>query len=176
MFDSTPISSAGHGFPDTVSWVVPTAFAMLALKQVLCSCRGFGLVQSRVNRGIEMRTDRACPDGGWNAGNGIVYGATVAPHPDDTAIALLALHDRPQDPVVKTSLQYLERTAPTLTAPWSLAWSILALAAHHRPITLLRNALLTLPDPFYIEDNSTLALIYLGLDHEQALANLGVTI
>src|SRR5215469_1159842 len=54
------------------------------------------------------------------------------------------LHDRPQAPVVQTSVAYLERTAPTLTAPWSLAWSILALAAHHRPITLLRGALLAL--------------------------------
>jgi hypothetical protein len=75
---------------------------------------------------------------------------------------------------VKISLQYLEHTAPTLTAPWSLAWSILALAAHHRPITFLHSALLALPDLFYIEDNSTLALVCLALDHEQTLANLAV--
>jgi len=88
----------------------------------------------------------------------------------------VALRDRPQDPVVQTSLDYLERTAPTLTAPWSLAWAILALAAHRQPITLLRNALLALPDLFYIEDTSTLALVCLALDHECALANLGVTL
>jgi hypothetical protein len=91
-------------------------------------------------------------------------------------MAVLALCDRPQDPVVKISLQYLERTAPTLTAPWSLAWSILALATHGRPITSLRSALLALPDLFYIEDNSTLAIVCLALDHRHALANLGVTI
>lgn len=163
-------------FPDTVSWVVPTAFAILALNQLPCSCGGFELVPSRVNRGVEMLMDRACPGGGWNAGNGVVYGSAVAPHPDDTAIVLLSLRDRPQDPVVKTSVDYLERTAPTLTAPWSLAWAILALAAHRRPITSLRNALLALPDLFYIEDNSTLALVCLALDHEQALANFGVTL
>jgi len=122
-----------------------------------------------------MLLDRACPSGGWNAGNGLVYGSAVAPHPDDTAIALLAFRDRPQDSVVKTSVDYLERTAPALTAPWSVAWAILALAAHRRPITSLRNALLALPDLFYIEDTSTLALVCLALDHEQALANLGVT-
>src|SRR5579864_4893497 len=161
-------------FPDTVSWVVPTSFAILALNQVPCSCGDLGRAPHRVTLGIEMLMDRACPSGAWNAGNGVVYGAAVAPHPDDTAIALLALRDRPQDPVVQTSLNYLELTAPTLTAPWSLAWAILAVAAHHRPIISLRNALLALPDLFGIEDNSTLALVYLALDHERALANLGV--
>ena len=162
-------------FPDTVSWVVPTTFAILALNQLPCSCGGFDLAPSRVDRGVEMLIDRACLGGGWNAGNGVVYGAAVAPHPDDTAIALLALCDRPQDSLLETSLDYLERTAPTLTAPWSLAWAILALAAHRRPITLLRRALLTLPDLVYAEDTSTLALACLALDHQHALVNLGVT-
>jgi hypothetical protein len=163
-------------FPDTVSWVVPTAFAVLALNQLPCSCSGFELAPSRVDRGVEMLTDRACPGGGWNAGNGVVYGSAVSPHPDDTAIALLALRERPQGPVVKTAVDYLERTAPTLTAPWSLAWAILALAAHRRPIASLRRSLLALPDLTCVEDTSTLALVCLALDHEYALANLGVTV
>ena len=163
-------------FPDTVSWVVPTAFAILALNQLPCSCGGFELAPSRLDRGVEMLMDRACPGGGWNAGNGVVYGSAVAPHPDDTAVALLALRERPQNPVVKTAVDYLERTAPTLTVPWSLAWAILALAAHHRPFFSLRKALLALPDLTYIEDTSTLALVCLALEHEHALANLGVTI
>jgi hypothetical protein len=162
-------------FPDTVSWVVPTTFAILALNQLPCSCGGFEFAPSRVKRGVEMLIDRACPGGGWNAGNGVVYGASVAPHPDDTAIALLALCNRPQDPVVQTSLNYLERTAPTLTAPWSLAWAILALAAHRRPTSSVRRALLALPNLFHIEDTSTIALVGLALDHEQALPKLGVT-
>jgi hypothetical protein len=162
-------------FPHTVSWVVPTVFAILAFNQLPCTCGGFELAPLRVKRGVEMLMDRACPGGGWNAGNGIVYGTAVAPHADDTAIALLALHDRPQDSLLQTSLDYLERTAPTLTAPWSLAWAILALVAHRRPVTLLRRALLTFPDLVCVEDTSTLALACLALDHEQALVNLGVT-
>lgn len=161
-------------FPDTVSWVVPTAFAILAFNQLPCSCGGFELSPSRVDRGVEMLIDRACPAGGWNAGNGVVYLAAVTPHPDDTAIALLALRNRPLDPVVQTSINYLERTAPTLTASWSLAWAILALAAHDRPITLLRDALLAFTDLLCIEDTSTLALACLALDHEQTLTKLGV--
>ena len=63
------------------------------------------------------------------------YECPMAPHVDDTAIALLALSDRRQYPVVQSAVQYLERVAPPpLTAPWSLAWSTLALAAHRRPI------------------------------------------
>jgi len=161
-------------FPDTVSWVVPSALAILALNQLSRSCCEFELIPSRVERGVEMLRDRACPGGGWNAGNGVVYGAAVAPHPDDTAIALLALHDRPNDPVVRSAVAYLERTGPTLTAPWSLAWTILALAAHHRPIILLREALLAIPDLLCIADTSTLALVCLALDHERSLTDLGV--
>jgi hypothetical protein len=162
-------------FPDTVSWVVPTTFAILALNQLPCSCGGFDLAPSRVDRGVEMLIDRACPGGGWNAGNGVVYGAAIAPHADDTAIALLALCNRPQDPVVRTTVNYLERTAPTLAAPWSLAWAILALAAHQRPITFLRTALLDYPYLISIADTSTLAVACLALDHENALARFGVT-
>ena len=160
-------------FPDTVSWVVPTSFAILALRQLPCSCRGFDLAPARVDRGVEMLLDRACPRGGWNAGNGVVYGYPVAPHPDDTAIALLALHNRPQNRVTEISLKYLEETAPTLTAPWSLAWAILALAAHARPTSPLRQALLSFPDLVQIEDTSTLAMICLALDHEKTLDKLG---
>jgi hypothetical protein len=40
-----------------------------------------------------MLIDRACPDGGWNAGNGIVLGTALAPHIDTTAIAVLALKE-----------------------------------------------------------------------------------
>src|SRR5215813_9792082 len=34
----------------------------------------------------------------------------LQPHPDDTAIALVALRDRSQEPVAQTSVAYLERT------------------------------------------------------------------
>ena len=81
-------------FPDTISWVVPTAFAILAFNQIPCSCDGFEGIPLRVDCGIQMLFDRACPGGGWNAGNGVVYECPMAPHIDDTAIALLALRDR----------------------------------------------------------------------------------
>ena len=162
--------------PDTVSWVVPTAFAVLALAQAPCSCGNLARIPFRVDRGIEMLTDRACPGGGWNAGNGVVYGAALAPHPDDTAIALLALSDRAQDPVVQSSVQWLERSAPTLAAPWSLAWSILALAAHRRAVGSLITSLVTLPDLLGVDDACTLALVCLAADYNNTLSALGVNL
>jgi hypothetical protein len=162
--------------PDTCSWVVPTAFAILALSQMPCSCDGLENIPLRVDLGIEMLMDRACPGGGWNAGNGVVYGSTVAPHPDDTAIALLALNNRPQLRVVQASLKWLERTAQTLTAPWSLAWAILALAAHRRTVGPLITSLMTLRDPAGNDDTCTLALVCLAADYPRALAALGVNL
>jgi hypothetical protein len=160
--------------PDAVSWVVPTAFAILALNQIPCSCGGLERLPFRVDRGIKMLMDRACPGGGWNAGNGVVYGTALAPHADDTAIALLALCDREKDPVVQGSVDYLERVAPTLSAPWSLAWAILALAAHRRPIAPLSTSLAAFPDLSGTEDTSTLALVCLALDQQRALEAFGV--
>jgi hypothetical protein len=160
--------------PHTNSWVVPTAFSILALNQLPCAC-GLDAGPSRVELGIEMLLDRACPGGGWNAGNGVVYRVALAPHPDDTAIALLALSGQRREPAVRMSVDWLERVAPTLSAPWSLAWSILALAAHGRPVEFLVQSLSSFPDPEQIEDNSTLAVACLALDYEYSLTAFGVT-
>jgi hypothetical protein len=162
-------------FPSTLSWVVPTAFALLALKQVPCPCGSFEQAPFRIERGIEMLLDRACPGGGWNAGNGVVYGAPMSPHPDDTAIALLALTDHRQETVVQRGLQYLEHAAVDLNAPWSLAWAILALAAYGHDVKSLQQRLASMPDLLAIEDTSTLALVLLAFDHNRALLDLGVT-
>lgn len=161
-------------FPNTVSWVVPTAFAMLALDQLPCSCGGFEQAPVRIQRGVEMLLDRACPQGGWNAGNGIVYRSAVAPHPDDTATALLALTSRKQDPIVQGALQYLKRVAPTLSAPWSLSWAIIALSAYGSPVDDILRLLISMPNLSKIEDTGTLALVCLALDHQHALSAFGV--
>lgn len=159
--------------PHTNSWVVPTAFSILALNQ-RCACAP-DAGSSRVELGIAMLLDRACPGGGWNAGNGVVYDVALAPHPDDTAVALLAFARRRQEPTVQMSVDWLERIAPALRAPWSLAWSILALAAHDRPVKFLVQSLSSLPGLQQIEDNGTLASVCLALDYPRALAAFGVT-
>ena len=110
-----------------------------------------------------MLIDRACPGGGWNAGNGVVYGTALAPHPDDTAIALLALSDRGQHPIVQSSIQYLERLAPTLTAPWSLAGQFSRSPRTAGRLLCFTVLLLHFLISSSIEDTSTLALVCLAL-------------
>jgi len=169
-----PEKSGWPWVPDTCSWVVPTAFAILALSPLRCSCASLKEIGTRVDRGIAMLVDRACPGGGWNAGNGIVYGAALAPHPDDTAIALLALCSQTDDPIVETSLEWLEKTASTLTAPWSLSWAILALAAYGREVRALISSLVALPEFSSNNDTTTLAVACMAGDCDRALSALGV--
>lgn len=144
--------------PETVSWVVPTAYSILALKYA----RGIpqqDLVHLRIQRGVEMLYDRTCPEGGWNAGNGVVYGFPLAPHPDATALALLSLLNEAPNDFITSSLDWLERRAETCFAPWSLAWTILALDAFGRPTGLLTDRLSSVLDPAEVKDCSTLAVI-----------------
>ena len=171
-----PDKSGWPWFPDTVSWVVPTSVAVIALDQLPCTCGGLEQIPVRTEGGIRMLLDRACPSGGWNAGNGVVYGEPVAAHADDTAVALLAMHAHSQGEVVRRAIAFLESSAPTLYAPWSLAWTILALAAHGRSVTALQEQLAS---PALIDDcadTSTLAVSCLALDHQRALAAFGIAI
>jgi hypothetical protein len=148
--------------PETASWVVPTAYSILALKYA----RGISqqdLVHLRIRRGVEMLYDRVCPAGGWNAGNGVVYGFPLAPHPDATALALLSLLNEPPNHFITSSLDWLERRAETCFASWSLAWTILALDAFGRPTELLTDRLASVVDPTEINDCATLAVVSLAL-------------
>ena len=160
--------------PDTNSWVVPTASAILAIRELPCTC-GLESISFRLGKGVQMLLDRVCPGGGWNAGNGVVYGVPLAPHADDTAIALLALNLPAQEPGVQRSVEWLERTAPGLASPWSLAWAILGLAAHRRSVSSLVDTLRGFPELDQIEDTSTLALVLLALHCSRGLAAFGVS-
>ena len=115
-------------FPETVSWVIPTALSVIALKQSRPCC-GTEHVTDRIRLGTEMLRDRACPQGGWNAGNGVVFGAALTPHVDATAIALLALTDA-ADPAAVQGLQWLRGALAECLSAYSLAWSTLAFVIH----------------------------------------------
>lgn len=148
--------------PGTVSWVFPTTYSLLALRRTRRESQR-GLLEFRIRRGVEMLYDRICQGGGWNAGNGVVYGARLAPHPDATAVALLALLGEPPNDSITASLDWLERRAETLSAPWSLAWTILALDAFKRSTQPLTDRLCAVARPAEIIDGATLAAVCLGL-------------
>jgi squalene cyclase len=116
---------------DTTSWVIPTAFAVIALKR----SRNGNLdlaprIDPRIERAIEMLLDRTCPDGGWNSGNGVVFGVPVAAHLDATAITLLALRSHYRNGIVERGLRWLIRAVRGCPSPYSLAWAIMALKAY----------------------------------------------
>jgi hypothetical protein len=148
--------------PETVSWVVPTSYSVLALKNGSGASRQ-ALLRFRIRRGVEMLYDRICPQGGWNAGNGVVYGSPMAPHPDITAVALLALLGEPGDDLVTPSLDWLEQRAESCFAPWSLAWTILALDAFRRPTERLIQRLGVVAESAEINDCATLAVASMAL-------------
>ena len=148
--------------PGACSWVIPTALSIIALKQAFVCCKT-DQVSFRIRRGVEMLLDRACPGGGWNAGNGVVYGVPLAPHVDATATALLALRGEERSDTIDASLAWLERAAATCPAPSSLAWSILALDAYDRPIDCLADRLGALKDSSNLWDSATLAITTLAL-------------
>jgi hypothetical protein len=95
-------------FSGTVSWVIPTAFVLIALKR-FSRCCPTKRAADRIQVGTAMLYDRGCPDGGWNAGNGVVLGSPLKPHIDPTAIALLALKQHPEH---VTTQRALVRLAP----------------------------------------------------------------
>ena len=112
--------------PGTVSWVIPTAFALVALKQSLPCCRTQPAFK-RIQIGTEMLSDRACPGGGWNAGNGVVFGDALKPHIDATSIALLGLAEGSEQPSANEGLNWLRRNYGECSSTYSLAWSAIAL-------------------------------------------------
>jgi hypothetical protein len=149
--------------PATCSWVVPTAFALLALKQSAALHRN-GKLSDRVRHGIEMLLDRVCPEGGWNAGNGVVYEHPMLPHIDATAITLLALQHEAPAAITTLSLRWLEEKMRSWTSPWSLAWAILAFHVYDRELDFLRDRLSRTAKPTNKFDSATLAVAALALD------------
>jgi Prenyltransferase and squalene oxidase repeat len=149
--------------PETVSWVVPTAYSLLALNASFKTSPPDS-VRFRIRRGVEMLYDRICPHGGWNAGNGVVYEQPLAPHLDTTAIALLALRNEPTNELTAASLDWLGQRAQTCCAPWSLAWTILALDAYGRRTNQMLTRLADARDTDGIKDCATLAVAALAFD------------
>jgi hypothetical protein len=160
--------------PDTCSWVIPTAFSLLALKQIFPGCRK-GRIGYRIERGVEMMLDRACPSGGWNAGNGVVYGMAMKPHVDATALALLALQSETRNKLIACTLAWLEEQSWSCASPWSLAWAILALDAYSKPVKLFHQRLSVLLGPDETADTATLAVVALALDCTNSINPFKVT-
>jgi len=149
--------------PGTASWVIPTAFSMVAIKQYTV-CNRLAAAENRIRLGADMLVDRACVGGGWNSGNSVVYGVPLPPHVEATAIALLALQDEERTPVIRTTLAWLKQRSASIASAESLAWCILTLFAYQEPVDHLKTRLATLVgDGRDIHNNATLATAILAL-------------
>jgi Prenyltransferase and squalene oxidase repeat len=125
-----------YGWPWTVgasSWVVPTAYSLMALRQSFTCCLPEA-ADLRLKKGTAMLFDRACPAGGWNAGNGVVYGVLLNPHADVTSLALLALLPEKNHPLVQKSLNWLHTQWERMPSIYGLSWLAMALAAYQRSV------------------------------------------
>jgi hypothetical protein len=149
--------------PDSASWVIPTAFSVVALKQ-FTACNRSEASEKRIRLGVQMLLDRACVDGGWNAGNSVVYGVPLMPHVEATAIALLALQGEARSYIIRASLNWLKWRSATTRSVESLAWCILSLFVYEEPVERLKKALAArLGETIAIENSATLATALLAL-------------
>jgi len=155
-----------YGWPwvtGSASWVIPTAFSIIAIEQFTV-CNRSEESEKRIHLGMEMLLDRECVDGGWNSGNSLVYGVPLRPHVEATAIALLALQDEQRTEMVQKSLSWLRQYAASVDSVSSLAWCILTLFVYQEPIGGLRNRLATIiGNGRDIRNNATLATAILAL-------------
>jgi uncharacterized protein (DUF362 family) len=103
------------------SWVEPTAWACLALRRA-----GQGR-HPRVEEGLKMLLDRALEAGGINYGNRRIFGIALEPIPGPTALMLLALQGRPEDPRIAASVEYLRRVVLDDDDLENVCWARLAL-------------------------------------------------
>ena len=155
-----------YGWPwvtGSASWVIPTAFSIIAIEQFTV-CNRSEESEKRIHLGMEMLLDRECVDGGWNSGNSLVYGVPLRPHVEATAIALLALQDEQRTEMVQKSLSWLRQYAASVDSVSSLAWCILTLFVYQESVEPLKNRLATIMgDGREVRNNATLATALLAL-------------
>jgi hypothetical protein len=90
--------------------------------------RSASTLAARLDEAERLLLDRAIDGGGWNYGNTRVFGATLPAYVPTTALALLALQDRPAEPAVARGVDWLADEG--LSEPSALALGLAAAALH----------------------------------------------
>lgn len=109
---------------DTFSWVEPTCWCLIALKKLVPL---FPAARARIDEAERLLADRCCSDGGWNYGNANMLGQQLRPYVPTTALALVAMQDRPAAACVVRSLEYLSEHRVAERSAMALALASLAL-------------------------------------------------
>jgi hypothetical protein len=151
-----------------VSFVEPTAYALIALKRLR---RELGdVAQHRIAEADALLYDRMCRGGGWNYGNSVVYDVDLRPFPDATAIALIGLQDHRDDDRTRQSLELLRHLAPEAGTGLALAWAALCLGAYGERVEDLQRRLAhRYEQTAFLGETKTLALAVLAAHGPTAL-------
>jgi hypothetical protein len=126
----------------TFSWVEPTAWCLLFLKQR--RARGADRQTNageRIGVGERMLLDRVCRGGGWNYGNSNVFGQQLWPYVPTTAAALLSLQDRRGEAGVRDSVTRLREKAVSERSAVALALAVVCLRLFDAPVGAIEEAL-----------------------------------
>lgn len=158
----------------TASWVEPTAWALLLLKRA----RHLSLLDTRADRSAaderiavaeRLLADRACAQGGWNYGNRRVFGQDLWPYVPTTALALLALQDRPREPFVMRGLDQLQIDAVSERSVLAVSLALIAFRVYGVPHEALERTLLELFDATPGEERSqsllSSAMFHVAIDY-----------
>lgn len=113
----------------TFSWVEPTSYALIALKQMRAYVAASNL-EARIQQGEMMIYDRMCKGGGWNYGNSKVFGEALWPYPDVTAVALIALQDRQSTQSNQESVRALRKMMQETDSGFALSWGTICLSIY----------------------------------------------
>jgi hypothetical protein len=154
--------------PDTFSWVEPTAWGVLALKRA--RALGWpGVDDTRLNESESLLFDRVSTTGGWNYGNSNMLGTELHAYVPTTAVALLALQDKRDDPAVQRSVAFLAEHATWECSSYALGLAAIALRAYGRDVSAALEALeRQISVTFDLDQQLGVALALLALHEENA--------
>jgi squalene cyclase len=152
--------------PNTFSLVEPTAYALIALKKLRYSLPKTQ-AKERIHQGELLLYDRMCNGGGWNYGNSTVLGKDLAPYPDTTAVALIALQDRQTTEANQQSLRALHNMLAQVETGLTLSWSILCFALYGRDVSAWCSLLAKRYEQTgFLSETKSIALALLALSEE----------
>jgi len=121
----------------TFSWVEPTSWGVIALKTARRAGMQSAAADARIGEAERLLIDRACRDGGWNFGNAIVLNQDLRPYVPTTALALLALQDRLNEPVVERGVAFLDAHWQDEISATATGLSLICLHVFGRPVDRL---------------------------------------
>ena len=123
----------------TFSWVEPTSLCLLLLKKMRTELPAAAV--DRIAIAERMLIDRACSAGGWNYGGSNVYGQELFPYVPTTALGLLAMQDRRQEPIVARALAWIQKETGSEPSAQATALSLIALKTYGVPAIDVERAL-----------------------------------